>query len=215
MILNANEIKKLERLESQPLQERMRATWDRDDIWRDRFHKSADRFYGIGATYFTRVVKANIGKSVKQVIFQLRNNPNYKHIKPFKNAVDQSIDCELLKTLDEDRMSWNDVYVDDNGLIQDIKSHPSYPIHTPRPKLPDIPERQKLLEVEGGVTNYVMRENGIHYYVSHTVYMNAVNAHKNSWYWYSPLPVKAEDRLKVQLSTSQLKKHGLENIWRK
>ena len=212
MILNANEIKKLERLESQPLQERMRATWDRDDIWRDRFRKSADRFYGIGATYFTRVVKASVGKPVKQVIFQLRNNPNYKHIKPFKNAVDQSIDCELLKTLDEDRMSWNDVYVDDNGLIQDIKSHPNYPIHTPRPKLPDIPERQKLLELDG---KYIIRENGIHYYVSYTVYMNTLNVHKISWCWYTPLPVTAEDRIKIQLNTSQLKKHGLENIWRK
>lgn len=61
MILNVNEIKKLEKLESQPLRERMKATWDRDDIWQDRFHKSADRMYGIGATYFTRVVKASIG----------------------------------------------------------------------------------------------------------------------------------------------------------
>lgn len=215
MILNVNEIKKLEKLESQPLRERMKATWDRDDIWQDRFHKSADRMYGIGATYFTRVVKASIGKSVKQVIFQLRNNPNYKHIKPFKNAVDQSIACELLKTLDEDSMSWNDVYVDDNGLIQDIKSHPNYPIHTPRPTLPDIPERKKLLEVEDGVTNYVIRENGIHYYVSYTVYMNALNAHKISWYLYIPLLVTAKDRIKIQLNTSQLKKHGLKNIWRK
>lgn len=212
MILNANEIKKLERLESQPLQERMRATWDRDDIWRDRFHKSADRFYGIGATYFTRVVKASVGKPVKQVIFQLRNNPNYKHIRPFKNAVDHSIDYELLNTFDEDRLSWNDVYVDDNGLIQDVKSHPNYPIHTPRPKLPDIPERQKLLEVDG---KYIIRENGIHYYISYTVYMNALNAHKISWRWYTPLPITAEDRIKVQLNTSELKKHGLENIWRK
>lgn len=212
MILNANEIKKLERLESQPLQERMRATWDRDDIWRDRFHKSADRFYGIGATYFTRVVKASVGKPVKQVIFQLRNNPNYKHIRPFKNAVDHSINTELLNTFDEDRLSWNDVYVDDNGLIQDVKSHPNYPIHTPRPKLPDIPERQKLLEVDG---KYIIRENGIHYYISYTVYMNALNAHKISWRWYNPLPVTAEDRIKIQLNTSELKKHGLENIWRK
>lgn len=215
MILNANEIKKLERLESQPLQERMRATWDRDDIWRDRFHKSADRFYGIGATYFTRVVKASIGKPVKQVIFQLRNNPNYKHIRSFKNAVDYSIDYELLNTLDEDRLYRNDVYVDANGLIQDIKSHPNYSIHTPRPQLPDIPERRKLLEVEGGITNYVVRENGIHYYISYPVYMNYLNGHKISWYWYNPLPVTAEDLIKIQLSTSQLKKHGLENIWRK
>lgn len=215
MILTTNEIKRLERLEALPLQERMKATWDRDDIWHDRFHKSADRFYGLGANYYTRVVKASIGKPVKQVIFQLRNNPNYKHIKPFKNAVDHNIEYELINTLDADRLYRNDVYVDDNGIIQSIKNHPNYFVNPPRPILPDIPERQKLSEVEGGLTNYVIRENGIHYYISYPVYMNALNIHKRGWSWYSPLPVTAEDRIKVQLSTSQLKKHGLENIWRK
>lgn len=215
MILNANEIKKLERLEALPIQERMKATWDRDDIWRDRLHKSADRFYGLGANYYTRVVKASIGKSVKQVIFQLRNNPNYKHIRPFKNAVDHSIEYELINTLDEDRLYRNDVYVDDNGIIQSIQSHPNYSVHTPYPKLPDIPERQKLLEVEGGLTNYVVRENGIHYYIKYPVYMNMLNAHKIGYRWYNPLPVTVEDHVKIQLNTSQLKKHGLENIWRK
>ena len=212
MILNANEIKKLEKLESQPIQERMRATWDRDDIWRDRFHKSADRMYGLGANYYRRVVKANLGKPVKQVIFQLRNNINYKHKGSFRSAIDINISYELTKTVSADSLSYCDVYVDADGLVQDVTNHPDYPIHTPYPKLPDIPERQKLLEIDG---KYIIRENGIHYYISYTVYMNALNVHKISWRWYTPLPVTAEDRIKIQLNTSQLKKHGLENIWRK
>ena len=206
MILNANEIKKLEKLESQPIQERMRATWDRDDIWGDRFHKSADRFYGIGATYFTRVVKASVGKPVKQVIFQLRNNPNYKHIKPFKNAVDHSIDSELLKTLNEDRLYRKDVYVDDNGLIQDIKSHPNYPVHIPWQKLPDIPETQKLLEIDGV---YIIRLNGIHYFISELFYSIIKKEYRNSIE-----DLILSDFKKIQLNTAELKKHKLQNIWR-
>lgn len=215
MILNANEIKKLERLESQPLQERMKATWDRDDIWRDRFHKSADRMYGLGANYYRKVVKANLGKPVKQVIFQLRNNINYKHKGSFRSAIDTNISYELTKTVTADRLSWCDVYVDADGLIQDVVNHPYYLVHTPYPKLPDIPERQKLLEVEGGLTNYVVRENGIHYYIKYPVYMNMLNAHKIGYCWYNPLPVTVEDHVKIQLNTSQLRRHGLENIWRK
>ena len=215
MILNANEIKKLERLESLPTQERMRATWDRDDIWRDRFRKSADKMYGVGANYYRNVVKANIGKDVKQVIFQLRNNPNYKHKRCFRNAVKNNIEYELLHTVQADSLNYCDVYVDENGLIQDVKDHPYYPVRTPYPSLPDIPERRKLLQVEGGVTNYVMRENGIHYYISQSVYMNSLNGHKISWSWYVPFPVTAEDRIKIQLNTEQLKQHGLKNIWRK
>ena len=206
MILNTNQINQLRKLESQPLQEKMRATWDRDDIWGDRFHKSANRFYGIGATYFTRVVKASVGKPVKQVIFQLRNNPNYKHIKPFKNAVDHSIDSELLKTLNEDRLYWNDVYVDDNGLIQDIKSHPNYPVHIPWQKLPDIPETQKLLEIDGV---YIIRLNGIHYFISKLFY----NTIKKE-YWNSIEDLILSDFKKIQLNTAELKKHKLQNIWR-
>ena len=206
MILNTNQINKLRKLELQPLQENMKATWDRDNIWGDRFHKSADRFYGIGATYFTRVVKASVGKPVKQVIFQLRNNPNYKHIKPFKNAVDHSIDSELLKTLNEDRLYWNDVYVDDNGLIQDIKSHPNYPVHIPWQKLPDIPETQKLLEIDGV---YIIRLNGIHYFISKLFY----NTIKKE-YWNSIEDLILSDFKKIQLNTAELKKHKLQNIWR-
>ena len=206
MILNTNQINQLRKLESQPLQEKMRATWDRDDIWGDRFHKSADRFYGIGATYFTRVVKASVGKPVKQVIFQLRNNPNYKHIKPFKNAVDHSIDSELLKTLNEDRLYRKDVYVDDNGLIQDIKSHPNYPVHIPWQKLPDIPETQKLLEIDGV---YIIRLNGIHYFISKLFY----NTIKKE-YWNSIEDLILSDFKKIQLNTAELKKHKLQNIWK-
>ena len=206
MILNTNQINKLRKLELQPLQENMRATWDRDNIWGDRFHKSADRFYGIGATYFTRVVKASVGKPVKQVIFQLRNNPNYKHIKPFKNAVDHSIDSELLKTLNEDRLYRKDVYVDDNGLIQDIKSHPNYPVHIPWQKLPDIPETQKLLEIDGV---YIIRLNGIHYFISKLFY----NTIKKE-YWNSIEDLILSDFKKIQLNTAELKKHKLQNIWK-
>jgi hypothetical protein len=206
MILNTNQINKLRKLELQPLQENMRATWDRDNIWGDRFHKSADRFYGIGATYFTRVVKASVGKPVKQVIFQLRNNPNYKHIKPFKNAVDHSIDSELLKTLNEDRLYWNDVYVDDNGLIQDIKSHPNYPVHIPWQKLPDIPETQKLLEIDGV---YIIRLNGIHYFISELFYSIIKKEYRNSIE-----DLILSDFKKIQLNTAELKKHKLQNIWR-
>ena len=206
MILNTNQINQLRKLESQPLQEKMRATWDRDDIWGDRFHKSANRFYGIGATYFTRVVKASVGKPVKQVIFQLRNNPNYKHIKPFKNAVDHSIDSELLKTLNEDRLYRKDVYVDDNGLIQDIKSHPNYPVHIPWQKLPDIPETQKLLEIDGV---YIIRLNGIHYFISKLFY----NTIKKE-YWNSIEDLILSDFKKIQLNTAELKKHKLQNIWK-
>lgn len=204
MILNTNQINKLRKLELQPLQEKMRATWDRDNIWGDRFHKSANRFYGIGATYFTRVVKASVGKPVKQVIFQLRNNPNYKHIKPFKNAVDHSIDSELLKTLNEDRLYWNDVYVDDNGIIQNIKSHPNYYVSSPRPILPDIPERDLCLRVEGGLSDFVFRSNGIHYYITERYYNSLTN---RSWEVFSEVR-------KIQLNTAELKKHNLQNIWR-
>ena len=206
MILNVNELKKLKKFELQPLQERMKATWDRDNIWGDRFHKSADRFYDIGANYYTRVVKASIGKSVKQVIFQLRNNPNYKHIKPFKNAVDHSIDSELLKTLNEDRLYRKDVYVDDNGLIQDIKSHPNYPVHIPWQKLPDIPETQKLLEIDGV---YIIRLNGIHYFISELFYSIIKKEYRNSIE-----DLILSDFKKIQLNTAELKKHKLQNIWR-
>ena len=206
MILNVNELKKLKKFELQPLQERMKATWDRDNIWGDRFHKSADRFYDIGANYYTRVVKASIGKSVKQVIFQLRNNPNYKHIKPFKNAVDHSIEYELINTLNEDRFYKNDVYVDENNLIQDIKNHPNYPVHIPWQKLPDIPERQKLLEIDGV---YIIRLNGIHYFISKLFY----NIIKKE-YWNSIEDLILSDFKKIQLNTAELKKHKLQNIWR-
>ena len=215
MKLSANEIKKLEKLELQPLQERMRATWDRDDIWRDRFHKSADRMYGIGATYFSRVVKASIGKPVEQVIFQLKQNVNYKHHGSFRSAVNHNIKSELINSVYAEHIAYHDVYVDDEGLIQDAKKHPSYSTYTPYPKLPDIPERQVLAEVEGGLTNYVIRKNGIYYYISRTVYLNILNGHKISWSWYNPLPVTVEERIKIQLNTSQLKQHGLKNIWRK
>ena len=206
MILNVNELKKLKKFELQPLQERMKATWDRDNIWGDRFHKSADRFYDIGANYYTRVVKASIGKSVKQVIFQLRNNPNYKHIKSFKNAVDHSIEYELINTLNEDRFYKNDVYVDENNLIQDIKNHPNYPVHIPWQKLPDIPERQKLLEIDGV---YIIRLNGIHYFISKLFY----NTIKKE-YWNSIEDLILSGFKKIQLNTAELKKHKLQNIWR-
>ena len=212
MILNANEIKKLERLDSQPLQERMKATWDRDDIWRDRFHKSADRMYGIGANYYRRVVKANIGKDVKQVISQLKNNTNYKHKATFKKAVDNNIRYELTHRICADRIMYCDVYVDDQGIVRDPKDHPDYYVRPPIPTLPDIPERKKLLEIDG---NYIMRENGIHYYVSQVIYMNALNVHKITWRWYTPEPVTLKDYVRHQLNKAQLKKHGLKNIWRK
>lgn len=206
MILNTNQINKLKKFELQPLQERMKATWDRDNIWGDRFHKSADRFYDIGANYYTRVVKASIGKSVKQVIFQLRNNPNYKHIKSFKNAVDYSIEYELINTLDEDSFYKNDVYVDENNLIQDIKNHPNYPVHIPWKELPDIPERQKLLEING---NYIIRLNGIHYFISELFY----NTIKKE-YWNSIEDLILSGFKKIQLNTAELKKLNLKNIYR-
>lgn len=184
----------------------MRATWDRDDIWGDRFHKSANRFYGIGATYFTRVVKASVGKPVKQVIFQLRNNPNYNHSKPFKNAVDHNIDSKLINTLDEDRLYRNDVYVDDNGIIQNIKNHPSYPVHIPQKKFSDIPERQKLLEING---IYIIRLNGIHYFISELFY-NAIKER----YWDSIEDLISSGFKKIQLNTAELKKLNLKNIYR-
>lgn len=206
MILNVNELKKLKKFELQPLQERMKATWDRDNIWGDRFHKSANRFYSLGINYFIRVIKASIGKPVKQVIFQLKNNHNYKYNKSFKNAIDDSIKHDLINIYYVGRVYRYDVYVDENNLIQDIKNHPNYPVHIPWQKLPDIPERQKLLEING---NYIIRLNGIHYFISELFY----NTIKKE-YWNSIEDLILSGFKKIQLNTAELKKLNLKNIYR-
>lgn len=212
MILNINQINKLNKLDKLPTKEKFRANWDKEDFYGDRYHNCANHYYGLGDNYYSRCVRANLGKHVKQVIFKLKNNSIYKHNHSFRKAVDFNIKKELIDNVNIYYFRWNEFYVDENGFVQDIKNHPKFPKKQTYSKLPDSPEMQKLFEVTDGLTDNVIRENGIHYYITKKYCETLLF---KPWQTLSfTTSLTKEDTKKIQLNKVQLKKHGLINIWK-
>ena len=211
MILNTNQINKLKKLNILPKQEKFRANWNKEDFYGDRYHNCADHYYGLGANYFSRCVRANLGKHVKQVIFILKNNSIYKHRRSFREAVNDSIKSDLIDNIDMTYFRWNEFYVDENGIVQDIKNHPQFPKKEIYSEKPDSIHIDVFLKVENGLTGFIFRSKGIHYYVTERYYKALT---KRPWEIFAEYPlISTEEKRKIQLTKSDLKKHGLKNIW--
>ena len=188
--------KQIEKFEHLPKREkvgfdRIIKSWYEED-----FQKSANEYYGLGKIYFINCGNKHVGKPVQQLIHKLKSNSNYIHNKSFKKAVDDLIFTDLISRthdprIDGDYKNRNDwFYVDSNNLVQKkidlvyfniqkysncyvqsteyMKEH--YPQYVSIAKtlwnLHLIKTTDKVLEYYHSTFKYIVRYNGLHYYVS-------------------------------------------------
>lgn len=220
-LLNKSQLKML----VQPSRVRMREPRDLLDIYRDDYKKSLDDAWGNAYNYAKKLTSKSLGCKAQQVIHRLKNNPKYKYSHAYRSAILVFIKQELMLRNRNGfvySISWDSVHLDENNIVKAITDNPNYVAPTVIPKLPDIPERRKYFVVGDDGTKktvnnikYVLRENGLHYYISSIHYLRFVEEWRNrySTRWSKPI-LKEEELVKVLLSSSELKKHNLCNIWR-
>lgn len=96
--------------------------------------------------YFYDLLKKSEGKDAKEVFNKIKTNPHYKHNHFFKRECDLLVKNCLkrvhLRDGFHDPYTDTDFYVDDQGLLQDIKQHPNY--KEMEEKLKVIRSREKL-----------------------------------------------------------------------
>lgn len=202
----------LEKLECLPTKETHRSNFIKSDYYGDNFKKSANEFYGRGYNYARAVVRKHFNKPVKGLVYKLRNQTKCKH-RSFKMAIEEVIKTDLLTD-----SNWNYLaYVDDQGIVRDIEDYP-YKREPYKYNLkPETIDTIKFYEFDG---KYIMRIKGIHYFVtqSYFVYEKFKTRYsydsKNFYYFCNIYKVDTNyDSYRVQLSSDQLKKYELVNVW--
>lgn len=203
----------MKNLENLPYRETHRSVFIKHDFWNDDFKKSACQHYSSGWKYAYAVLRKNFNKPVDGLVYKLRNQTKSKH-RSFKMAVEDVIERDLLTN-----SNWSYIaYVDEEGIVRDVETHPSYKNKfTPVLPKPDTKDIKKYLKVENGRTDYIMRVNGIHYFVDESYYQYSLLEEKQKFYSFSYwLKLKENlgkiDLVKFQLNTEQLVKYNLVNL---
>lgn len=188
--------KQIEKFKQLPKREkvgfdRISKAWYEED-----FQKSANEYYGLGKIYFVNCGNKHVGKPAQQLIYKLKSKSNYIHSKSFRRAVDDFIFTDLLSKVNNPRNTGNYknrnnwFYVDSNNLVQKITDlayfntqgysncyvqntefiKEYYPQYVSIAKtlwhLNLIKQTDKVLEYYHSTFKYIVRYNGLHYYVS-------------------------------------------------
>ena len=238
--------KQIEKFEHLPKREkvgfdRITKSWYEED-----FQKSANEYYGLGRIYFVNCGNKHVGKPVQQLIHKLKSNSNYIHNKSFKKAVDDLIYTDLLTDVSNPINSGNYLhrndwfFVDENNLVQKytdltlvetqgysnsyhqnrnyFKEYYSQylSIATTLWQLNLIKEQNKTFEYNCSMFKYIVRYNGLHYYVTNTEL-----SYIDIEYKYIPR-LKATHQVVInnalnelqlfKLSVNDLKYHGLIDV---
>lgn len=156
--------------------------------YEEDFNLSANEYWGRGKGYFINCGTKYLGKPVKDLIKKLRSHPDYMHNKAFKRAVDDFIKSDLTtKTsnsliVDSFYHSNSYYYVDEDNLVQYyIKTYGSYLYDSTYFKkhyfeylkiarnvwrLKFEKENTKIFEYYHSTFKYIVRYNGLHYYIT-------------------------------------------------
>lgn len=236
--------KQIEKFKQLPKREKVGFNLKSKSWYEEDFKKSSNEFFGLGKIYFIKCGNKHVGKPVQQLIYKLKNHSNYIHNKAFKDAIDDCIKSDLLtKVKDPFIKGYNNsdnsfFYVDENNLVQDIfKSYYSkfrfnnylhdknyflinYPQYKDKAetlwRLHCLKIESKCFEYYYSTFKYIVRYNGLHYYVT-----NEELDYIDIEYKYLP-KLKATHQVVInnslrelqllKLSTNDLKYHGLVDI---
>ena len=183
MISNA----KLEKLQQLPKRESITHRFKETNFWdyveSKSYHVDCDGYY-----YFNLILEKSINKAFSYVIFKCRTHPSYKHCKSFKRQVDR----EINNLMQRPKVTWlpypgrpsllGEFYLDEEGIVRDIKEHPDYFI---------IPEKERILwrdyrdptKILTSSKKMIRKIDGIHYFVNSFtetkyIYKNTLNGNQ-------------------------------------
>ena len=238
--------KQIEKFKQLPNREKVGFNLKTKSWYEDDFQKSANEYYGRGKCYFINCGNKYVGKHVQQLIFKLKSNSDYIHNKSFKKAVDDLIYTDLLTDVSNPINSGNYLhrndwfFVDENNLVQNInilkyinvrhyeniylrdtnyfkQMFPQYvSIANDLWSLNLIKDHNEIFEFYHSTFKYVVRVNGLHYYITNEELSYVDIVHK-----YIPR-LKATHQVVInnslialqllKLSVNDLKYHGLIDI---
>lgn len=173
--------KQIEKFENSLYREKVGFNIKCKSWYEEDFNLSANEYWGRGKDYFINCGTKYLGKPVKDLIKKLKSHPNYIHNKAFKRAVDDFIKSDL--TTRTSCLYSNSVYyVDENNLVQYyiktcgnhfhdstyFKKHYSEYIKIAHDvwRLKFEKENTEVFEYYHSTFKYIVRYNGLHYYVT-------------------------------------------------
>lgn len=160
--------------------------------WNDGFKKSASEHYGLGYNYFRKCASKTHGEPVSKLQAKLKAKCKHAH-RSFRKAIEECVTSDLLTRHSEDHIysgykyKNQYVYVDEQGLIQPLKRciedvndilHKKEVLSKYYPQYLDVArnlwdlrnrkERSDVFEYNHCMFKYIVRYNGLHYYVTNT-----------------------------------------------
>lgn len=197
-------LNKLERMESLPTREGIRASFY-EHRYDEVFKKSANKSWKIARNYLKRTLKKSSGKTLKEVVDQLQQKPQYVHNKAFSHAIRCCVESYVVSREDYPARL---VYLDPSNIIREIKEDPNLKPFVPYVAPKDTVDNIRLFKlIVNKEVKYLLREKGIHYFIPFKVYHEVFNTYG----YYNKDTVFVSS--KTQLNKTELRKHNLKNMW--
>ena len=157
-------LSKLKKYQNKQLRENTTHFFKETDFWNyaENYHPC------LGYHYYNRIIDKYVNKPFSHVIAKCRNHILYKKHKGFKLQVDQKIKEQFNRPQHTYQNSTNfyydDYYLDDKGILRDIKDHPEYFV---------MPHKERILYQTWRKPHYIttsykriLKEEDTYYFVS-------------------------------------------------
>ena len=206
--LKENKMFNIEKLETLPFRMNSKMAIRMEDYYQDFYKKSSSEKYETTTKIVEDIYRKYHGESSTFVEKKLKKIKGYTHNHSIKECVNDSLKYDFY-----DKGKYSDIFITKDYKIEYLR----FPkMSLPKKKLPDIPKRTKLFSLEkNGSLFYIMRKNGIHYFIKEAYYKDKIEREKpwfNSFRYVAPL-LSSYDKEVKQLSKKELKFFNLKNIW--